>query len=68
MLPREDICNDGRDNNRNGLVDYEDQTCVRPLIRSDSLSNLILNNESDTKHLEKDINSSASVSYSAVSL
>jgi hypothetical protein len=73
MLPREDICNDGRDNNRNGLVDYEDQTCVGPLeaprptfTSSDSLSKLNLKNESDTKHLERDISSSASVSYSAV--
>jgi plastocyanin len=65
MLPREDICNDGRDNNRNGLVDYEDQTCMGPLIKSDSLSNLNLNNESDTKHFERDISSSASASYSA---
>jgi plastocyanin len=75
MLPREDICNDGRDNNRNGLVDYEDQTCVGPLeaprttlISSDSLSKLNLNlkNGNDTKYLERDISSSASASYSAV--
>jgi plastocyanin len=73
MLPREDICNDGRDNNRNGLVDYEDQTCVGPLeaprptfTNSDSLSKLNLKNGNDTKHLERDISSSASISYSAV--
>jgi plastocyanin len=73
MLPREDICNDGRDNNRNGLVDYEDQTCVGPLeaprptfTSSDSLSKLNLKNGNDTKYLERDMSSSASVSYSAV--
>jgi hypothetical protein len=73
MLPREDICNDGRDNNRNGLVDYEDQTCMGPLetprptfARSDSLSKLNLKNESDTKHFERDISSSTFVSLSAV--
>ena len=73
MLPREDICNDGRDNNRNGLVDYEDQTCVGPLeaprptfTSSDSLSKLNLKNGNDTKHLERDTSSSSSISYSAV--
>jgi hypothetical protein len=59
VLPREDICNDGRDNNHNGLVDYEDQTCgpletPRPTFSgSHSLSKLNPRNESETIPLER---------------